>query len=168
MFTDVEPACTLTVWTRELSSTLRTIPSRTERRRGRRQRRSFVFRLLRAKEREEKRHSKQQGGRAMATLDRQIPSPDTFLCEPWSSFVSAAKLRFVYSKFARRRHCCYCGQTVGKCVVQLSVIELSKLLHHAGRQVLSKRSKVTVKNITTKCSTSTLFGETSSQTSGRR
>ncbi|XP_043964477.1 ataxin-7-like protein 1 isoform X1 [Gambusia affinis] len=31
----------------------------------------------------------------MATLDRQIPSPDTFLCEPWSSFVSATKLRFV-------------------------------------------------------------------------
>uniref|UniRef100_A0A3P8TS37 Ataxin 7 like 1 n=1 Tax=Amphiprion percula TaxID=161767 RepID=A0A3P8TS37_AMPPE len=39
--------------------------------------------------------SKQQERRAMATLDRQIPSPDTFLCEPWSSFVSAAKLRFV-------------------------------------------------------------------------
>ncbi|CAG5927622.1 unnamed protein product, partial [Menidia menidia] len=33
----------------------------------------------------------------MATLDRQIPSPDTFLCKPWSSFVSAAKLRFVDS-----------------------------------------------------------------------
>ncbi|XP_062299328.1 ataxin-7-like protein 1 isoform X2 [Scomber scombrus] len=31
----------------------------------------------------------------MATLDRQIPSPDTFLCQPWSSFVSAVKLRFV-------------------------------------------------------------------------
>ncbi|XP_070848361.1 ataxin-7-like protein 1 isoform X2 [Chaetodon trifascialis] len=31
----------------------------------------------------------------MATLDRQIPSVDTFLCEPWSSFVSAAKLHFV-------------------------------------------------------------------------
>ncbi|KAK2858928.1 hypothetical protein Q5P01_003548 [Channa striata] len=31
----------------------------------------------------------------MATLDRQIPSPDSFLCEPWSSFVGAAKLRFV-------------------------------------------------------------------------
>ncbi|XP_037552070.1 ataxin-7-like protein 1 [Nematolebias whitei] len=31
----------------------------------------------------------------MATLDRQIPSPDSFLCKPWSSFVSAAKLRFV-------------------------------------------------------------------------
>lgn len=38
----------------------------------------------------------------MATLDRQIPSPDTFLCEPWSSFVSAPKLRFVDCKFARR------------------------------------------------------------------
>uniref|UniRef100_A0A1A7YLV1 Ataxin 7-like 1 n=1 Tax=Iconisemion striatum TaxID=60296 RepID=A0A1A7YLV1_9TELE len=31
----------------------------------------------------------------MATLDRQIPSPDSFICKPWSSFVSAAKLRFV-------------------------------------------------------------------------
>nr|XP_046235699.1 ataxin-7-like protein 1 isoform X1 [Scatophagus argus] len=31
----------------------------------------------------------------MATLDRQIPSLDTFLCEPWSSFVSAAKLPLV-------------------------------------------------------------------------
>lgn len=38
----------------------------------------------------------------MATLNHQIPSPDTFLCEPRSSFVSAAKLRFVDSKFARR------------------------------------------------------------------
>uniref|UniRef100_A0A8C7YFW0 Uncharacterized protein n=1 Tax=Oryzias sinensis TaxID=183150 RepID=A0A8C7YFW0_9TELE len=36
--------------------------------------------------------AKQQEGRAMATLDRQIPSPDTFLHKPWSSFVSAAKL----------------------------------------------------------------------------
>uniref|UniRef100_A0AAQ6IBX2 Uncharacterized protein n=1 Tax=Anabas testudineus TaxID=64144 RepID=A0AAQ6IBX2_ANATE len=33
----------------------------------------------------------------MATLDRQIPSPDTCLLEPWSSFVGAAKLRFVDS-----------------------------------------------------------------------
>lgn len=31
----------------------------------------------------------------MATLARQIPSPDTFLCQPWSSFVSAAQLPFV-------------------------------------------------------------------------
>lgn len=65
--------------------------------------RSFVFSLLRAKEREEKRLSaEQQDGRAMATLDRQIPSLDTFLCEPWSSFVSAAKLRLVDSKFERQ------------------------------------------------------------------
>lgn len=28
----------------------------------------------------------------MATLDRQIPSPDTFLCKPWSTFVTAAEL----------------------------------------------------------------------------
>ncbi|XP_029681608.1 ataxin-7-like protein 1 isoform X2 [Takifugu rubripes] len=39
----------------------------------------------------------------MATLDRQIPSLDTFLCEPWSSFVSAAKLRLV-DNMLRRRH----------------------------------------------------------------
>uniref|UniRef100_A0A3B5A7H3 Uncharacterized protein n=1 Tax=Stegastes partitus TaxID=144197 RepID=A0A3B5A7H3_9TELE len=57
--------------------------------------RSFVFSAA---------ASKQQERRAMATLDRQIPSPDTFLCEPWSSFVSAAKLRFVDSKFARRHY----------------------------------------------------------------
>lgn len=31
----------------------------------------------------------------MATLARQIPSPDTFLCQPWSSFVSAVQLSFV-------------------------------------------------------------------------
>lgn len=70
--------------------------------------------------------AKQQDGRAMATVDRQIPSLDTFLCEPWSSFVSAAKLRLVDSKFARRWWRCFRGETVGKCVVQLSVIEFSK------------------------------------------
>ncbi|XP_072233188.1 ataxin-7-like protein 1 isoform X1 [Leuresthes tenuis] len=47
----------------------------------------------------------------MATLDRQIPSPDTFLCEPWSSFVSAAKLRFAdnavsSSENSDRELCC--------------------------------------------------------------
>ncbi|KAF6721175.1 Ataxin-7-like protein 1 [Oryzias melastigma] len=46
-------------------------------------------------QRRERLSAKQQEGRAMATLDRQIPSPDTFLHKPWSSFVSAAKLRFV-------------------------------------------------------------------------
>ncbi|XP_034381868.1 ataxin-7-like protein 1 [Cyclopterus lumpus] len=47
------------------------------------------------KKKQKRLSAKQQEGRAMATLDRQIPSPDTFLCEPRSSFVSAAKLRFV-------------------------------------------------------------------------
>lgn len=76
----------------------------------------------------------------MATVDRQIPSLDTFLCEPWSSFVSAAKLRLVDSKFARRWWRCFRGETVGKCVVQLSVIELSKP-STMQRLFLSKRSK---------------------------
>ncbi|XP_053270647.1 ataxin-7-like protein 1 isoform X2 [Pleuronectes platessa] len=31
----------------------------------------------------------------MATLDRPTPSPDSFLCEPWSSFVGAAASRVV-------------------------------------------------------------------------
>ncbi|CAL9683086.1 unnamed protein product [Knipowitschia caucasica] len=31
----------------------------------------------------------------MATLARQIPSPETFLCQPWSSFISAAQLHVV-------------------------------------------------------------------------
>ncbi|XP_064794500.1 ataxin-7-like protein 1 isoform X1 [Oncorhynchus masou masou] len=30
----------------------------------------------------------------MATLDRQLPNPDTFLCKPWSTFISAAKLHY--------------------------------------------------------------------------
>lgn len=90
--------------------------------------RSFVFRVLRAKERRGggRLWAKQQDGRAMATVDRQIPSLDTFLCEPWSSFVSAAKLRLVDSKFSCRWWRCFHGETVGKCVVQLPVIELSK------------------------------------------
>lgn len=92
---------------------------------------SFLVCCVRRRERKKRLSAKQQDGRAMATLDRQIPSLDTFLCEPWSSFVSAAKLRLVDSKFARRYRCCFCGQTVRKCVVQLSVIELSKPLHHA-------------------------------------
>ncbi|XP_028668672.1 ataxin-7-like protein 1 isoform X1 [Erpetoichthys calabaricus] len=28
----------------------------------------------------------------MATLDRKLPSPDAFLCKPWSTFIDAAKL----------------------------------------------------------------------------
>lgn len=99
-------------------------------------------------QRRERLSAKQQEGRAMATLDRQIPSPDTFLHKPWSSFVSAAKLRFVDSKLARRWGGCVCLQSVGKCVLQLSVIELSKLLHHAGSV---KDQQSNCQNITTKC-----------------
>uniref|UniRef100_A0A8C6SCQ5 Uncharacterized protein n=1 Tax=Neogobius melanostomus TaxID=47308 RepID=A0A8C6SCQ5_9GOBI len=62
--------------------------------------RSFVF--VRRRERGKRLTAKQQEGRAMATLARQIPSPDTFLCQPWSSFVSAVQLSFFDSKFARR------------------------------------------------------------------
>lgn len=40
----------------------------------------------------------QQEGSAMATLDRQLPNPDTFLCKPWSTFISAAKLHYSDSK----------------------------------------------------------------------
>ncbi|XP_053464582.1 ataxin-7-like protein 1 isoform X4 [Nycticebus coucang] len=35
---------------------------------------------------------KQQEGRAMATLDRKVPSPEAFLGKPWSSWIDAAKL----------------------------------------------------------------------------
>ncbi|XP_069376101.1 ataxin-7-like protein 1 isoform X2 [Paralichthys olivaceus] len=35
----------------------------------------------------------------MATLDRPTPSPDSFLCEPWSSFVGAAASRVVDKMF---------------------------------------------------------------------
>ncbi|TNN40330.1 Ataxin-7-like protein 1 [Liparis tanakae] len=40
----------------------------------------------------------------MATLNPQIPSPDTFLCESRSSFVSAAKLRFVDNSCSDTSH----------------------------------------------------------------
>ncbi|XP_011370813.1 ataxin-7-like protein 1 isoform X10 [Pteropus medius] len=35
---------------------------------------------------------KQQEGRAMATLDRKVPSPEAFLGKPWSSWIDAAKI----------------------------------------------------------------------------
>lgn len=91
--------------------------------------------------------AKQQDGRAMATLDRQIPSLDTFLCEPWSSFVSAAKLRLVDGKFDRLWRC-FRGETVGKCAVQLSVIELSKLFPPCSVCFCQSAAKVSVKKNT--------------------
>ncbi|KAI1882131.1 hypothetical protein AGOR_G00247520 [Albula goreensis] len=36
---------------------------------------------------------RQQDGSAMATLDRKVPSPNTFLYKPWSAFIEAAKLQ---------------------------------------------------------------------------
>lgn len=86
----------------------------------------------------------------MATLDRQIPSLDTFLCEPWSSFVSAAKLRLVDGKFDRRRWRCFGGETVGKCAVQLSVIELSKPFPPCSVCFCQSAAKVYVKKNITK------------------
>lgn len=41
---------------------------------------------------------KQQEGRAMATLDRKVPSPEAFLGKPWSSWIDAAKLHCSDSK----------------------------------------------------------------------
>lgn len=62
--------------------------------------------------------AKQQGGKAMATLARLIPSPDSFLSEPWSSFVGAVQRRLVDGKLPTRAAvdaCLFCGQSVRKC-----------------------------------------------------
>ncbi|XP_044534598.1 ataxin-7-like protein 1 isoform X2 [Gracilinanus agilis] len=40
----------------------------------------------------EGKEEKQQEGRAMATLDRKVPSPEAFLGKPWSSWIDAAKI----------------------------------------------------------------------------
>ncbi|KAL0962671.1 hypothetical protein UPYG_G00343800 [Umbra pygmaea] len=39
----------------------------------------------------------------MATLDRQLPSPDTFLYKPWSTFISAAKLNYSDNSLVENR-----------------------------------------------------------------
>ncbi|XP_073429698.1 ataxin-7-like protein 1 isoform X4 [Dendrobates tinctorius] len=41
---------------------------------------------------------KQQEGRAMATLDRKVPSPEAFLGKPWSTWIDAAKIQCSDSK----------------------------------------------------------------------
>lgn len=41
---------------------------------------------------------KQQEGRAMATLDRKVPSPEAFLGKPWSIWIDAAKIHCSDSK----------------------------------------------------------------------
>ncbi|XP_077357672.1 ataxin-7-like protein 1 isoform X3 [Festucalex cinctus] len=45
----------------------------------------------------------------MATLARLIPSPDSFLSEPWSSFVGAAQLRLVDDSLLQKCHEDLCG-----------------------------------------------------------
>ncbi|XP_071189229.1 ataxin-7-like protein 1 isoform X1 [Salvelinus alpinus] len=39
----------------------------------------------------------------MATLNRQLPNPDTFLCKPWSTFISAAKLHYSDNSLVENR-----------------------------------------------------------------
>lgn len=39
----------------------------------------------------------------MATLNRQLPTPDTFLCKPWSTFISAAKLHYIDNSLVENR-----------------------------------------------------------------
>ncbi|XP_041112189.1 ataxin-7-like protein 1 [Polyodon spathula] len=41
----------------------------------------------------QKERKRQQEGRAMATLDRKLPTTDALLYKPWSTFIDAAKLR---------------------------------------------------------------------------
>ncbi|XP_067855934.1 ataxin-7-like protein 1 isoform X2 [Heptranchias perlo] len=40
-----------------------------------------------------RREAKQQEGRAMATLERKVPSPEAFLGKPWSCWIDAAKVQ---------------------------------------------------------------------------
>uniref|UniRef100_A0AAX7V2H8 Uncharacterized protein n=1 Tax=Astatotilapia calliptera TaxID=8154 RepID=A0AAX7V2H8_ASTCA len=75
----------------------------------------------------------------MATLDRQIPSPDTFLCEPWSSFVSAAKLRFVDCKFCPALE----DFSLVVCHVCSKVVTPQGILTHYGNMVLSHKKPET-------------------------
>uniref|UniRef100_A0A3Q4AFU5 Ataxin 7 like 1 n=1 Tax=Mola mola TaxID=94237 RepID=A0A3Q4AFU5_MOLML len=72
----------------------------------------------------------------MATLDGQIPSVDTFLFKPWSSFVSAAKLRPVddmicYSHFPALDDFC-----LVVCHVCNQVVTPQGILTHYGKTPL--------------------------------
>ncbi|XP_048463785.1 ataxin-7-like protein 1 [Rhincodon typus] len=37
--------------------------------------------------------AEEQEGRAMATLERKVPSPEAFLGKPWSSWIDAARVQ---------------------------------------------------------------------------
>lgn len=54
---------------------------------------------------------KQQEGRAMATLDRKVPSPEAFLGKPWSTWIDAAKIHCSDSKNTAPSNCCVTDQS---------------------------------------------------------
>uniref|UniRef100_A0AAZ3RLS7 Uncharacterized protein n=1 Tax=Oncorhynchus tshawytscha TaxID=74940 RepID=A0AAZ3RLS7_ONCTS len=68
----------------------------------------------------------------MATLDRQLPNPDTFLCKPWSTFISAAKLHYsdkmhVFGQFPNQEDFC-----LVVCNVCNQVVKPQGILTHYG------------------------------------
>ncbi|XP_041071479.1 ataxin-7-like protein 1 isoform X5 [Carcharodon carcharias] len=45
-----------------------------------------------------RREAEEQEGRAMATLERKVPSPEAFLGKPWSSWIDAARVQYTESE----------------------------------------------------------------------
>uniref|UniRef100_A0A8C7URQ5 Ataxin-7-like protein 1 n=1 Tax=Oncorhynchus mykiss TaxID=8022 RepID=A0A8C7URQ5_ONCMY len=69
----------------------------------------------------------------MATLIRQLPNPDTFLCKPWSTFISAAKLHYsdkmhVFGQFPNQEDFC-----LVVCHVCNQVVKAQGILTHYGK-----------------------------------
>uniref|UniRef100_A0AAY5K0H3 Ataxin-7-like protein 1 n=1 Tax=Esox lucius TaxID=8010 RepID=A0AAY5K0H3_ESOLU len=84
----------------------------------------------------------------MATLDRQLPSPDTFLYKPWSTFISAAKLHYsdkmhVYGQYPTQEDFC-----LVVCHVCNQVVKPQGILTHYGKTSKPKQH-TTVKAVTT-------------------
>uniref|UniRef100_A0A3Q3DVH7 Uncharacterized protein n=1 Tax=Hippocampus comes TaxID=109280 RepID=A0A3Q3DVH7_HIPCM len=91
--------------------------------------------------------AKQQGGRAMATLARLIPSPDSFLSEPWSSFVGAVQLRLVDESLLEKCHGEFCGvneEGILRCRRLFPVLEdFHLVVCHVCNQVLTPQGFLT-------------------------
>lgn len=88
----------------------------------------------------------------MATLARQIPSVDTFLCEPWSSFVGAARLRPVDNSSVESGdgeprcpgEAVQLGEQVMLCRSRLSALEdFSLVVCHVCNQVVTPQGILT-------------------------
>ncbi|KAF7658184.1 hypothetical protein LDENG_00016220 [Lucifuga dentata] len=88
----------------------------------------------------------------MATLDRQIPSPDSFRCKPWSSFVSAAKLRFLDSSSVentdKERFCLgeavkFCEQEMLVCSQSPALEDFCLIICHVCNQVVTPQGILT-------------------------